>query len=237
MVIVWHFLSLTVYLLYMKEVNAPTTPIGRTNGRVQDKEPIRGGKPRAGRKYVLHSGTVSPVLSPLFSYLSAEFVGALSYGACVDLNRAFSCALADKVEAIGGAYGRDEHLMWSLLLSKSVMGELYRELLPWVQIEAPDIKHNTTFYRAIRYVMLFYLSDHALTYDEVRVATQTKSVFITISSLRRAGLLERAAGIRENGVIRPTFILTKKGKTFVGLTCDILQRKENSLRAVLITKD
>lgn len=181
-------------------------------------------------------GRLSPLLSRFFSYLPLSFIQGLTYGACVELNKAYYLA-AGQVKIERG-YTRDEHLKWSYLLSKGGMRKkMHEHLHPWLLYNAHHVQHIGSFYRCVEYLFLFHLSDHSLNTYEVRELTGTTSVFITIAKLRKAGLIAISGKVNiitTEGPKRVTsYVLTDNGVKLVNLALDFLERKENGLRASL----
>jgi hypothetical protein len=191
------------------------------------------------RRIKLSDGTKSSVLSPfLHTVLRGFDLSVLSYGALVELNKAINSVRSNTEQASGGAYTHTEHFKYSYLLSKHCRRRVYDELLPWLLVNAHEVRHYSSFARALEYCIFLNLSNHPLTTDEVRALTGTNAVYITMSQMMKAGVIGESGKVGTEvvkGKLRKamTFVLTKKGKTLVRLACESFERQENALRSML----
>ncbi|MES2779932.1 MAG: hypothetical protein V4651_08570 [Bacteroidota bacterium] len=195
------------------------------------------------RRVLLNEGRLSPILGGVFGKMSDVLVAALSYDACVALNRAYSLRASLIKHEAGGAYRAKEHFMLTFIHTKTLRASLYSALYDWLCVHAPHISHKTAINRALEYLILMHMADHNLHAGEIRELTGTESVYVTLAKLRKSGLIDlggyvQCRIVKDGKVLKRArcYVLTQKGKTLVSLACDVMERKESTLRSMLLNK-
>lgn len=181
----------------------------------------------------LEGGIMSPLMGlGLYRVVKAFDLGAqLSYDAFVALNGCLSNErLQVKQLSKGAAYSFGEHHQWNYIQAKGIKTKLYNALLPWLEINAKQIRSYGAFTRALEYAIFMNMASYAVTSKDIETLTKTTSVYITMSQMMKAELIGMSG---KNEHKSRTFVLTQKGKTFIRLANESMDRDENTKRALL----
>jgi hypothetical protein len=181
----------------------------------------------------LSGGVMSPLMSlPLYRVAQEFNLGAhLSYDAFIALNGCVSTERAQvKKLNSGGAYSFGEHHQWNYIQANGIKSKVHKALLPWLEMNAKEIRSYGAFSRALQYAILMNMASYAVTSKDIETLTKTTSVYITMSQMVKAEIIGLSG---KNEQRLRTFVLTPKGKTFIRLANESMDREENSLRALL----